>query len=476
MESRANEPPHTGEGPLAARFHAAHHLTRDPPMAAPGVSRDVLEAVAGAVAEPAREQLQRQAAELAEHLQSRQRELEAWEARLNTRAADHDAEVRSARLWLSEQRERLADEVAAWEARGQALDRRAADLVTAGATAERLQRQAAALDARQGDLERRERDLDLRTRQWGEQVTVWERRRDGTEATLRAQAAALEQQRHDLQRAHAATATLHAQLRQELDAQRALTQTLAAERQSMATRQTDLERLRSGVRELAHMYEQQRQAEEQTHQHARARTRWQRARIARYLQDRRAELQRQQATLREGQTRLAQRHQMLQQRAAQLELEERALVEQRLARVPCGPSPRPDGGDDEEARFEQAARAYLSRQLQALEIVRGQHRHELRELVASLSQEHAALQRRHEALGRWSDSRQQELDARAAHLATRERTLLAAQERWQQEQQVWVDALDRQLAAACTRDSLPAGPDIACSNAPRAGTTPVSAG
>lgn len=76
-------------------------------------SEALVAAVAGTNLENQREQLQLQVAQLAGHLRERLREVDRREAQLHARAAQIEAEMRSARLWQSERetesREREAD-------------------------------------------------------------------------------------------------------------------------------------------------------------------------------------------------------------------------------------------------------------------------------------------------------------------------------------------------------------------------------
>src|SRR6185312_1997419 len=54
-------------------------------------------------------QLQAQAEQLAGHLRLRQEELDRREAQLNSRCAEFDQELRSARLWFAERQQDLRD-------------------------------------------------------------------------------------------------------------------------------------------------------------------------------------------------------------------------------------------------------------------------------------------------------------------------------------------------------------------------------
>ena len=131
------------------------------------------------------QQTHRQAAELADHLQSRQTDLDRREAQLNARIAEVENDLRAARLWLREQQKMLdtrKDSVAREE---QGVERRLAELGIAADAADRdaveheLAARAAALqkseqtinkrrqkiDQKHADLEDRHRTLDERQAQ-----------------------------------------------------------------------------------------------------------------------------------------------------------------------------------------------------------------------------------------------------------------------------------------------------------------------
>lgn len=115
-----------------ARVDAAHVLGDAPAaasQAAPETQADLSDAswaafdpaeVAQAVASQAELEaalLQIQAEQLAQHLALRQADLDRREAQLNARCADFDQELRSARLWLEEKRQALAQQEDEFRAR-----------------------------------------------------------------------------------------------------------------------------------------------------------------------------------------------------------------------------------------------------------------------------------------------------------------------------------------------------------------------
>ncbi len=190
-------------------------------MAATGTvepPREVLLAIAGRSDRRAAEHLQQQAAELAQHLHARERELSHWEATLNARCAAHDDELRSARLWLCEQQQELAGREAELERRNLLLEQQTAQLEANGTTAELLAHRSELLDQRQRQIEQREQELQQRLQQVREQAAELERQQISGEDQRRAQEQSLEQQRRQLQADCAATQTLNEQLRRRIEA------------------------------------------------------------------------------------------------------------------------------------------------------------------------------------------------------------------------------------------------------------------
>lgn len=119
-----------------------------------GEGADQAEAIAVAadekpVADPAEavaRQVRTQAAQLAEHLRARQKELDHREAALNARAAQLDRDARVARLWLNERMAELEDKTEP-------------ECPDVSAQEESLRRIAESLEVRQGQIEESETRL-----------------------------------------------------------------------------------------------------------------------------------------------------------------------------------------------------------------------------------------------------------------------------------------------------------------------------
>jgi hypothetical protein len=101
------------------------------------------------------EQTRVQAAQLAEHLRARQRELDHREARLNSWAAQLESEARSARLWVSERTEELKAAADRTEA-----DATAVEPEYSAEAEERLARELAEVQMLREDLTAARRKMD----------------------------------------------------------------------------------------------------------------------------------------------------------------------------------------------------------------------------------------------------------------------------------------------------------------------------
>ncbi|HUY88506.1 MAG TPA: hypothetical protein VMV10_07215 [Pirellulales bacterium] len=150
-----------GDAPASANEPAAEKQAH--PSDAPWAAVDPSE-VAQAVAFQAELEavlLQAQAEQLAQHLRSRQEDLDRREAQLNARCAEFDQEVRTARLWLSERQQELAQREDDMLARERALAAGAAQRSAAadGDCEERRIAEENALRARFEELAERERCL-----------------------------------------------------------------------------------------------------------------------------------------------------------------------------------------------------------------------------------------------------------------------------------------------------------------------------
>ena len=141
---------------MEPRFHQAHHSTNHLPSEVAAPAPELLLAVAGK-SDAASEQLQQQAAELAEHLQSRQRHLVRHEASLNARSAEYDDQQRSARLWLRERQGELDQREHELQRQFQTLEEQADDVQQADQAAKSLaQKQEQVRQAEQALQEQRQ--------------------------------------------------------------------------------------------------------------------------------------------------------------------------------------------------------------------------------------------------------------------------------------------------------------------------------
>ncbi len=389
----------TNDDGMVPRFHAAHPALVDAPVIAVEPSHKVLLAVAGKQGSHASDHLQQQAAELAQHLHVRQRDLARWEAMLNARSALHDDQQRSIRLWQREQQQDVANREAELQRRQASLDQREAQLEVRGATAEALAHQTEQLGLRQQRLDQLERDLQHQTEQLREQAAELERQRRRQEAQRRGEEQTLEQERRQLHVDAAATQTLHEQLRQRIAEHQQ-----AANEERCLTLSAELQRRQAVLQERETWLARDRQAWEQEQDRWQQRTRGQRQAIAQSWRIRRQTQQLQQRALRERSVQLAQRQQTLDQLQTELRHERRELLEQRLtqklARDGLSHEPTPA----ELAALRQCLREHVDQQLAALESAHQRQRRELQQLAVTLAHQQESLASRQEAMQRWAQT------------------------------------------------------------------------
>ncbi|MHB0957676.1 MAG: hypothetical protein ACYC0X_18175 [Pirellulaceae bacterium] len=437
----------TDDAGMVPRFHAAHPPLIDTRSRTLEPAREVLLAVAGKQEGHASEQLQQQAAELAQHLHSRQRDLARWEAALNARSAVHDDEQRSIRLWEREQQQDFAAREAELERRQAGLDRREAELEFNGATAAALATQREQLVLRQQQLDRLERDLQEQTEHLQAEAAELERQRRRHVAHLQLGQQTLEQERHQLQADSAATQALHAQLHDRLEE----LHQAADERVRYQALSAELQRWQAVLQERERWLIRDRHAWEQEKECWQRRTLRQRQAIAQSWRTRRQTLQLQLKALGERREQLTQHQETLDLRHTELRHEQRELLEQRLALqlardgLISTPSPA------QLAALRQCLREHVDAQRIALEATHQQQRRELQHLAATLARQQESLTSRQEAIQRWTREEQRQFDAQAAELETREQDLERLHQQLLSDKQAWLITLDQALTTTITK-------------------------
>ncbi|MHB8972675.1 MAG: hypothetical protein ACYC4N_19720 [Pirellulaceae bacterium] len=434
---------------MVPRFHAAHPVLSDAPLGAVEPTREVLLAVAGKHESRVGDHLQQQAAELAEQLRLRQRDLARWESALNARSAIEDDQQRSIRLWQREQQQDFAGKEAELTRRQALLDQQAAHFQAVGLTADALAHRGEQLDQRQQQLEQTERDLQRQAEQLREQAAELAKQRRNDETQLRAQQRTLEQERRQLQVEAATTQSLNEQLRHQIEEQR---QTSAA-RERWTAVAAELEQLRAVLQERETWLLRDRHAWELEKTRWQQRTLGQRQAIAQSWRVRRQTFQWQQKTLRERREQLAQRQQTLDQLQTELRGEQRELLEQRLAmKLARGGLPH-DLIPAELAALRQCLREHVDQQLTALESTQQQQRRELQQLATTLANQQKSLTSRQEAMQRWTRDQQRQFDAQAAELEAREQDLEQLHQQFLHDKQAWLRTLDEECSAAINKAS-----------------------
>jgi hypothetical protein len=187
------------------------------------VNADLVNAdhVTAAAAEPASEQLKRQAEQLAEYLRERQKELDHREAQMNAEIAQLEAEVRNARMCLGEREAELEQRRLELDHRENEFLERLDRLATADAA---LERQA----VKASDQAARSPVLDAREEQIRENAAILQRRRQELEEAEKC----FSQARAEVQKLHEQLIADRLELRDEirLERQRLVLQ----QRQAMA--------------------------------------------------------------------------------------------------------------------------------------------------------------------------------------------------------------------------------------------------
>jgi hypothetical protein len=191
--------------PAQTRIDPGHALRTAPPQApaavaaCPSPQKTLLAKSADDVETTAR-QVHAQAAQLAEHLRTRQRHVDHREARLNAQMAQVETDVRNARLLFGQRHAEL-------EVREQELQKRLARLAAAETSLEQLRQRA--------DEKHSQRELSLGERE--RQASDWAKR-------LQDEAAALKKARRDFEIERRQVDARLAHRMQQIDAHRELSQ------------------------------------------------------------------------------------------------------------------------------------------------------------------------------------------------------------------------------------------------------------
>lgn len=389
-----SEPRQPTENPSPPRSEkkAGVHTRFDPPHELPfrkfQAAVPPREPVAGEVAAAAGQdpqqavaQIQLQAEQLAEHLQTRQRELDRHEAQLNAQQLALEQESRIFRLRATETEAGLSERELDLLRREADVEQRAAAVSQAEAAQALVRQQTAELQAMRQALGRARQDTANR---------LWQLR------------GRLQRQRAEQQARAARLALAESALAQQVAE-------LGAKRQRFAA---ELDGLRHTLRQREQQFgQQQLQAETE---------------------------------IRETQARLKQRSDVLEQRAVALEqlrrevarvhaesLEQRFLAEQTWAKL----APQADAAEVT------ASLSALRRQLQEHSRETRQsleHKEtQLRSLAGQIHERQASLTVQHQALQEWVRRRREQIEAQSASLAERQRELERQQQQGWELQQLW---------------------------------------
>ena len=210
-----------GAGPAATRVDAPHEVCKQATSPEPAEEATPAEP---AHSESVAEQLRVQAAQLASHLRSRQKELDHREAQINARVAQLERDARTARLWL---KEREAE-----------LNRRDEELGTDQREAEqRLARLATADAARQQpEIETRAKELADRAAAQEEEQRNLQAAREQAEAAREQAEAALQHERQQLESRREASQQMIRQMLAQVERRRHAVEARAVESQKKAAK------------------------------------------------------------------------------------------------------------------------------------------------------------------------------------------------------------------------------------------------
>jgi chromosome segregation ATPase len=397
-------------GAMTPRIDPAHPSGREPASRPARLDDEVAEAVAGQSARHAQVQLQQQAADLARHLRSRQRDLARWEATLNARLAQLEDEQRSARLWLRERQTELEQRATALQRETRQLAERGADIESLRATHERelesVKRQAAWLDAARSD---------------------WERQRAREQEALRELEDRLHQQRLAAQQRDAQLKRQLQQLQQD-----------TSERQRLCAREQELETLLATLRHHAATLGQEREEFERQKAAWWEKHQRQRQALAQRWRQRRLLLRKRAKTVQEladgtectRQTLDTMRNEMVQRHREMLEtcLTLEWAWQQLAGRIP----------PDVLSQAAASTRARLTDELAAQDRMRMEQQGELERLAEEIARQRRDLARQREELQRWTASHQAELDEQFEQLASRERAVAARERQCEDARRMWL--------------------------------------
>ncbi len=407
------------EGASAPRFHPPHGaVIEQRPQVAPLVP-ELLLAVAGKSEAVAADQLQQQAAELSEHLRTRQHSLARWEASLNARSAQQDDQQRNARLWLREQQIELSNRFSEFQRRASLLEERAAALDAVGTTAQTLAREQEEVRQRAVDLTQQQQALDLELENVRRQADWLNAERENWQQQCRREQLSLDRLRQQLMAEHALTEQLNQGLREQLtQGHRNADQSaqLAAQRQELLAQTAQL-------RQQQETLDQQRCELAQEKKTWHMRTLEQRQSLAARWRRRRRLLQSQLEALQSRRRLVNEQHEAMLCRQEDLDRQQRQIREDRFVLQQVQAQLEQRTTPTHIAALEQAIHQYVEAQSAALEQKLAERKQELRQLAATIQRQQESLQTRHDRLHGVLVQRQSELDEWAARLALREHTL-----------------------------------------------------
>lgn len=432
------------DGPAVERRVDPPHL----PAADPSLPPDAaLTTAASAVLDLVK--LRQHASQLAGHLDGVREDLDRRESELNSRLADAENQMRSARLWLRERDEEMATRMAALEHRHKAVMQ---DEQQLAAERSAVQRQLEDVASREAELETAQQVLERReiagelaalelARKRAELLAEVNRRQQQTDA----RELAVQELSHKLQRSieqrRAAIEEDHQRREAKLrlmaleayqDEMERATAELAARHQELADAEALLADSQQQVRDEQ---EQLRQAW-QRHE---AQTASQREGITRRQREQEDEWRQRQESLETRSQQLESRQVALDQIRTDVATQHREALELRLASeelwIRISEAAPSAGLEQSLGRIRQ--RVAESYQVEHSAVTR--QREEIEGLHAKLAEQYARLSAEKKELGVWIQKRQQDIESQAERLVAREQQLDAQEAEIERLRRAWED-------------------------------------
>ncbi len=398
-------------------------------------------------AEAAAEQVQRQAAQLAEHLRLRQKEIDHREALVNARIAELEADARTARMWLSEKESDLRAKELVIAEREKELIKRQEQFAAEERLARRNEKEVKDEAPSNADEEKIAESVASAQNELRDLSAQWASHRDSLQAQVRDQDAALARLRVDLQsKFENDLRDRETVLKREYEAElRAREAAWHDEKDSKFAKQSAKERER-----IAELEEAERQLAD-----AQAETRALKEKLAeregRLLAEEKASQERLAAERAQVEAELEKKREALQRRAdhveqcraalkqlrSELQTMHRETLEIRLATEELWAELSGEAPPAALTRSLGRIRSRLADQYRASNAELLERKKELEEIRDQLADQYEKVIERRHQFERWTADRQEQTDMELTRLVARERELREQEQALEERSQRW---------------------------------------